>query len=90
MPPKGAYERWDALGGEFVVSQAGTLTLPVIGTIPIDGQDGASLAADVASRIQAKLVLVDKPEVTVDVLEYPPSTWSETWPSPENTSFARA
>ncbi len=72
MPPKGAYERWDALGGEFVVSQAGTLTLPVIGTIPIDGQDGASLAADVASRIQAKLVLVDKPEVTVDVLEYPP------------------
>ncbi|RYE60293.1 MAG: hypothetical protein EOO82_03375, partial [Oxalobacteraceae bacterium] len=29
MPSKGVYERWDALGGEFMISQAKTVSLPI-------------------------------------------------------------
>ncbi|MEQ1955517.1 polysaccharide biosynthesis/export family protein [Mesorhizobium yinganensis] len=72
MPPKGAYERWDALGGEFEVTQSGTIMLPVIGSVPVANMDVSQLAADIAGRIQKKLMLVEKPETTVEVLDYPP------------------
>jgi polysaccharide export outer membrane protein len=72
MPMKGAYEQWPALGGEFVVSDDGTIVLPVIGTIEIGDMDATKLAADIAKRIQAKTGLVDKPDTTVAILEYPP------------------
>ena len=35
MPMKGVYEEWTALGGEFVVSNAGTIVLPVVGTVSV-------------------------------------------------------
>ena len=72
MPPKGAYERWDALGGEFEVTQSGTIVLPVIGAVPVGTMDGSQLAADIADRIQKKLMLVEKPEATVEIIDYPP------------------
>ena len=72
MPIKGAYEQWPALGGEFVVSRAGTLTLPVIGTIAVGRLDSAALASDVAQRLQEKIGLVYKPDTTIEIVEYPP------------------
>jgi polysaccharide export outer membrane protein len=72
MPAKGQYEQWGALGGEFVVSQAGTVVLPVIGAVSVANLDGAGLAAEVAKRLQAKIGLVSKPDTTVEILQYPP------------------
>jgi polysaccharide export outer membrane protein len=72
MPMKGAYEQWPALGGDFVVSDEGTIVLPVIGTIEVGEMDATKLAADIAKRIQNKTGLVDKPDTTVSILEYPP------------------
>lgn len=72
MPTKGTYERWDALGGEFVVSRSGTVVLPVIGAVAVGDLDGAGLAAEIAKRLKDKLALVDKPDTTVDILDYPP------------------
>jgi len=72
MPVKGVYENWTALGGEFVVSDAGTITLPVVGTIPVQDLDNAALADEVADRIQKKTGLVNKPDTTVEVVEFPP------------------
>jgi len=72
MPTKGTYERWDALGGEFEVSQSGEVVLPVIGPVSVGELDSAGLAAEIAKRLQEKLVLVDKPDTTVEILEYPP------------------
>ena len=37
MPTKGVYEQWQALSGEFVVTQDGTIDLPVVGPVPIAG-----------------------------------------------------
>ncbi|PWK76886.1 polysaccharide biosynthesis/export family protein [Aminobacter sp. AP02] len=72
MPTKGAYEQWTPLGGEFTVSEAGTIVLPVVGTIAVDSLDNAALAAKIADRLQQKIGLVSKPDTTVEVLEYPP------------------
>ena len=72
MPAKGEYEQWGALGGEFVVTQAGTVVLPVIGAVPVANLDGAGLAAEVAKRLQARIGLVNKPDTTVEILQYPP------------------
>lgn len=35
MPTKGVYEKWDAIGGEFLISEAKTVSLPVIGTLSV-------------------------------------------------------
>lgn len=72
MPTKGTYERWDALGGEFEVSPSGEVVLPVIGAVPVGKLDSTALAAEIAKRLQEKLVLVDKPDTTVEILDYPP------------------
>ncbi len=71
-PAKGTFEQWPALGGEYVVSQTGTISLPVIGTLPVGSLDNAGLAAEVAKLLQVKIGLVNKPDVTVEVVEYPP------------------
>jgi polysaccharide export outer membrane protein len=72
MPIKGAYEQWAALGGDYVVTEEGTLELPVIGSVKIGDLGPNKLAAEIAKRIQAKTGLVDKPDTTVSVVEYPP------------------
>ena len=72
MPMKGAYEEWTALGGEFVVSDTGTVVLPVIGTVPIGDRTSTALADEIAKLIQAKTGLVNTPDTTVQVVDYPP------------------
>lgn len=72
MPTKGTYEVWGALGGEFEVSQASDVVLPVIGSVPVGELDSPQLAAEIARRLQEKLALVDKPDTTVEILDYPP------------------
>ncbi|WP_372353074.1 polysaccharide biosynthesis/export family protein [Pararhizobium sp. BT-229] len=72
MPTKGVYEKWDALGGEFLVSQARTVSLPIIGTLPVGDLDSAGLAAEIAKRLKTKIGLVETPEASVEVLDQPP------------------
>ena len=72
MPSKGVYERWDALGGEFMISQAKTVSLPIIGTVSVGGLDGAGLAAEIARQLKTKIGLVQTPEATIEILERPP------------------
>jgi len=72
MPTKGEYQQWGPLGGEFIVTQAGTILLPVIGSIPVGNLDTTGLAEEIANRLQSKIGLVNKPDTTVEIVEYPP------------------
>lgn len=71
MPTKGEYIQW-ALGGDFVVSEGGTVTIPVIGAVTVGDLDEARLAAEIARRLQAKIGLMEAPEASIEVVEYPP------------------
>ena len=71
MPSKGQFERWDAIGGEYTVSEAGEVSLPFLGSLPVGNLDSASLTSEIGKRLQAKMGLAQTPAVTIDVLDYP-------------------
>jgi len=72
IPTKGIYEKWDALGGEFIITQNGEVSLPVIGRVAVGDLDEAGLAARIAGELKDRIGLVNAPEATVVVVKYPP------------------
>lgn len=72
MPSKGQYERWDALGGEYTVSDDGAVFLPFLGSLPVGNLDNAGLTNQIATRLQQKIGLMQAPVVMIEILEYPP------------------
>ncbi|MBB3318070.1 MULTISPECIES: polysaccharide biosynthesis/export family protein [unclassified Rhizobium] len=72
MPTKGSYEQWATVGGEYTVSEEGTISVPLLGPISVDQLDEVSLASFIAKRLKEKIGLVDEPAATVEVLKYPP------------------
>lgn len=68
----GDYKRWDALGGDMDVGPDGTLSVPTLGSIDVTGLSADQLGAEIGTRLQAKLGLLDAPDATVQVLAYPP------------------
>ncbi|MBY5766541.1 exopolysaccharide biosynthesis protein [Rhizobium leguminosarum] len=72
MQSKGQYERWDALGGEYTVSDEGAVFLPFLGSVSVGNRDNPSLTNEIAKRLQEKIGLVQPPAVTIEILEYPP------------------
>ncbi|MGF9764745.1 polysaccharide biosynthesis/export family protein [Microvirga sp. 0TCS3.31] len=72
MPSKGEYQRWDAISGEFVVSAEGNITLPLVGTINVTTFDARELTSEIVARFKSKAGLLEAPDATVEVVEYPP------------------
>ncbi|WP_156462717.1 polysaccharide biosynthesis/export family protein [Rhizobium sp. Leaf262] len=72
IPTKGAYERWDPIGGDFLISDAGTVSLPVIGVLQVAGLDNDGLAAQIAEKLKSKIGLVETPLATVEIIDRPP------------------
>ncbi|MCJ9692804.1 exopolysaccharide biosynthesis protein [Rhizobium sp. PRIMUS64] len=71
MPAKGQFERWDAIGGEYTVSDAGEVSLPFLGSLSVGSLDNASLTNEIGKRLQAKMGLAQTPAVTIDIIDYP-------------------
>lgn len=72
LPSKGQYERWDALGGEYTVSDDGAVFLPFLGSLSVGKLDNASLTNQIAKRLQEKIGLMQAPVVMIEIIEYPP------------------
>ena len=72
IPSKGQYERWDAIGGEYTVSDDGAVFLPFLGSLPVGTLDNAGLTNQIATRLQEKIGLMQTPVVMIEILEYPP------------------
>ncbi len=71
MPSKGQFERWDAIGGEYTISDEGTVSLPFLGSLSVGNLDNAGLAGEIGKRLQEKMGLAQTPAVSVDILDYP-------------------
>jgi DNA repair exonuclease SbcCD ATPase subunit len=69
---KGEYVPWEAISGEFIVSQTGTISLPLLGSIQVANFDATELPSELAKRLQAKINLLSQPDISIEVLEYPP------------------
>ncbi len=68
----GDYKRWDALGGDLEVGPDGSVTVPTLGAIAVGGLSADQLGAEIGRRLQTKLGLLDAPDASVQVLDYPP------------------
>jgi polysaccharide export outer membrane protein len=87
MPATGDFKRWDALGGDMQVADDGTITVPSLGTIVVGSSPPDTLADEIASKLQQKLGLVDRPDASIQVLEYPPVFLSGAVTSPGQYAF---
>ena len=63
---------WKALTGEYTVSAAGALSLPLVGEVPAARLTPSEIATSISERLQAKIGLSQRPEVAVEVIEYRP------------------
>ncbi|KEC70366.1 exopolysaccharide biosynthesis protein [Rhizobium leguminosarum bv. phaseoli CCGM1] len=72
IPSKGLFERWEGIGGEYKVSDAGILSLPFLGSLAVGNLDNESLTNEIGKRLQVKMGLAQAPAVTIELLEYPP------------------
>ncbi len=66
QPGKGEYRDWTAVGGEYEVSRARTISIPFAGEVSVEGRSTTELAAEIASSLQRNLALTSRPAVSVE------------------------
>jgi len=68
----GEVHEWSSLNGEFSVGPGGTLSLPLIGSLPAAGHTIEELASEISDRLQKTVNLAKGPEVSVEISQYRP------------------
>ncbi len=63
---------WKALNDDFTVSASGSLSLPLVGDVPVGGLSPEKVAQDVAERLRQRMGLATPPDVSIDVVQYRP------------------
>lgn len=69
---EGEFRDWSAVTGEYTVGPAGTLSLPLVGEVQASGKTTGEIAELVASSLQQKLGLPDRPEASVELAQFRP------------------
>lgn len=67
----GEYKEWSAMNGEYLVSPAGTISVPLIGEIVVAHDTTGKVADRIATLLKEKTGLATAPTATVEVLRYP-------------------
>lgn len=70
--PIDKFFEWEALNGEFLVGQAGNISVPLIGEIPAAGLTTSELAETIGQQMIQQIGLSFPPKVAVEVSEYRP------------------
>lgn len=68
----GDANEWKSLSGEFVINSAGYLSLPLIGEVFARNETTSRLSALISERLQAKVGLSQRPDASIEVIEYRP------------------
>lgn len=63
---------WTALNDEFTIGADGTLSLPIIGDIPVAGLPTREVGRLVARRLRDRMDLADPPDTAVEIAVYRP------------------
>ncbi|MGX5848655.1 polysaccharide biosynthesis/export family protein [Mesorhizobium sp. PL10] len=69
---EGTFRDWTAVNGEYSVGPAGTLSVPFVGELPAAGKTTSEVAAAISVALQRKLALSDKPEASVEMVQFRP------------------
>lgn len=68
----GDYKEWTVLNGEYTVSNAGEISVPLIGTLKAAGRTPSQLASDIGNGLKRRTGLMQAPDATVQIVAYPP------------------
>ena len=71
-PSRGEVHEWTAMAGEYTISPAGTLSLPIIGDVPAAGTTLQTLSNNIAEQLRATAGLVERPVASVDLVQFRP------------------
>jgi protein involved in polysaccharide export with SLBB domain len=66
------YFDWGVFANEYAVSASGTISLPLIGSLPATGRTTEEFAASVAETLQKRAGLSRRPEASVEIVQYRP------------------
>jgi exopolysaccharide production protein ExoF len=69
---EGTFRDWAAVNGEYSVGPAGNLSVPFVGELPAAGKTTSEVAAAISVALQRKLALSDKPEASVEMVQFRP------------------
>lgn len=71
-PVTGSAFEWAPLNGEFEISAAGNLSLPIIGMIAASGRSVEQVSASIGDQLKIRIGLQERPTPSVEVSEYRP------------------
>ena len=63
---------WAALAGEYTVDSAGMISLPLLGQMDAESLTTGDLAAAIAESLQRKVGLVQRPDASVQIIQFRP------------------
>ena len=63
---------WAALNADFRVAPDGTLSLPLIGSVPAAGSSVEELAETISTRLQKAVGMAGRPQTSVEIVEFRP------------------
>lgn len=71
-PSRDEIYEWTAFKAEYMVSAAGSLSLPLLGDIPASGLSTMELSRELGLRLKNRMGLAESPDVTVEVVQFRP------------------
>ena len=71
-PVEETYSSWDTVGGSYVVSTAGTVTLPLVGQVDTTGLTPNQLGSLISDKVQSALGLRGDVQAAVSIAAYAP------------------
>jgi polysaccharide export outer membrane protein len=71
-PSAGVAFEWVPLTGDFTVSPAGTLSLPIVGTISVAGKTLDDVSGLIGEQLQRQVGLQKRPTASVEISSYRP------------------
>ncbi|OWV96118.1 exopolysaccharide biosynthesis protein [Rhizobium sp. R72] len=87
-PSTGAPFEWVPLTGEFAISSAGNLSLPIIGTVPAAGKTLEQVSEQIGERLQNQVGLQKRPNASVEISSYRPFFVTGMVATPGKYSFS--
>jgi polysaccharide export outer membrane protein len=71
-PSAGVAFEWVPLTGEFTVSASGTLSLPIVGSIPVAGKTPEEVGEIIGEQLQQQIGLQKRPNASIEISSYRP------------------
>jgi protein involved in polysaccharide export with SLBB domain len=71
-PSKDEIYEWTAFKAEYTVNPSGFLSLPLVGDVSANGLSTTELAHDLGERLKDRMGMLEKPDVTVEVVKFRP------------------